>query len=340
MQVSKKMDKWDGVKKSFVRALKIQAVVSAKKAGLIGNNTGAITLAGAKAHFEVALSNKKLIKSENIVTIQCPTKPTHKVGSKVLRNLLKIRDKQLPGMHVWPSTFNSFCDGYHEGKVVIPSVSIGKKKTPYWHSTTTFRAEMYKFIDFAVKDISVADIDLCGIFSKENARSAVALMDKDALADTGVMFINHQKGRDGQCVSMLQEYFKFDKHFNIDDVHRYWGDPITLTLKDKTKEEKKELFYLIRYVLVPIYYTIKAFEAGYCLEIEKLVEYRDKNSDSGVGVNMLQWMFIFRKRESTSVSLSGNFKEYLAASTKETDLLKYQLKLLASESYQYSSYID
>jgi len=315
MSVSKKMDKWDGEMKSFVRALKVQAVKNAQKSGLIDKDSAALTLAGAKAHFEIALSNKKIIKPENIITVQCPTKPDHKVGDKVLRNLLKVRDEQLPGMHVWPSTFDSFCQGYTKDRVYIPAVA---SSAPAWHRSTTFRHEMHKFIDMDVKDISVADIDLCGIFSQNNADAAIRLMENNVLADTGVMFINHQKGRDGQCVPMLQEHFDYDPHFNLEEVRQYWGEAVTLSLEGKTKEEKQELFYLIRYRLVPIYYIVKAYQAGYCLELNRLVEYRDRNSDSGVGVNMLQWMFTFRKHESSRIGLDvtngiGKFADYFTA---------------------------
>lgn len=340
MSVSKKMDRWDGLKKTLVRALKVQAVKGAQKAGLIDEDSTALTLAGAKAHFEIALSNKKLIKSENIITVQCPIKPDHKVGDKVLRSLLKVRDEQLPGMHVWPSTFESFCEGYTKDKVYIPAVAA---KKPAWHRSTSFRREMHKFIDMDVKGISVADIDLCGIFNQSNANAAIRLMENDVLADTGVMFINHQKGRDGQCVSMLQEHFDFDPHFNLEEVRQYWGEAVTLSLEGKTKEEKQELFYLIRYRLVPIYYTVKAYQAGYCLELDKLVEYRDRNSDSGVGVNMLQWMFTFRRHESAKVAsrvTDGKLSEYFAAKQRENDLLEYQLDLLASETYTYDNHVD
>jgi hypothetical protein len=343
MLVSTKMSRWDGAKKTLVRALKVQAVKQAHKDGLIAEDTVALTLAGAKAHFEIALATKNLVKPENIITIQCPTKPNHKVGDKVLRSLLGIRNESLPGMHVWPSSFDSFCQGYTKERTHIPAVSTGKNKAPAWHRATTFRREMHKFIDLPTRNISVADIDLCGIFSEENASSTLKLMENDVLADNGVMFINHQKGRDGQCVSFLEEHFHFGAHFNMADVRRYWEEPVTLTLEGKTKEEKKDLFYLIRYRLVPIYYTVKAFEAGYCLELDRLVEYRDKNSDSGVGVNMLQWLFTFSKRESVKMASTlrgATVGKYYEACQKEIDLLQYQLELLASESYPYDNHVD
>lgn len=338
-----KLSKWDGNNKSKVRALKVQEVKNAKREGLLSKDSVAVTLAGSKAHFEISIANQKLIKAKNIVTIQCPRKPDPQTGTKIVRGLAKLRDEKLPGMSIWPGTFESFADRYTQEGTAVPAVALGKGNPPTWYKSTVCRREMTKFVDLPPRKISIADIDLCGIFSEVNGTSTTKLMTNGVLADDGVMFINHQKGRDGQCVDYLNEYFHTEGLFDLSSLRDYFGEALTLTLDRKDKYDKEAMFHAIRYTLVPVYYIVEAFKAGYQLEVTRLVEYRDKNAGTGIGVNMLQWFFKFKKLESAKLT-SGLSMSALTKLTgirkREMETLRYQLQLLKDEAYVYCDYVD
>lgn len=338
-----KLSKWDGNNKAKVRAFKVQDVKSAKGEGLLSKDSVAVTLAGSKAHFEISLANRKLVKSKNIVTIQCPRRPDPATGTKIVRTLAKIRDKQLPGMSIWPGTFESFAERYTQEGTRIPAVEFGRANPPTWYKSTVCRREMEKFVDLPARKISIADIDLCGIFSEINGTSTTKLMTNGILADNGLLFVNHQKGRDGQCVEYLNEYFHTEGLFDLSSLRDYFGEALTLTLDRKDKYDKEAMFHAIRYTLVPVYYIVEAFKAGYQLEVTRLVEYRDRNSTTNIGVNMLQWFFKFSKLESQKLteglSMSA-LSELKGAKKTEMEMLRYQLQLLKDESYVYHDYVD
>ena len=338
-----KLSKWDGNNKAKVRALKVQEVKFAKREGLLSKDSVAITLAGSKAHFEVSIVNQKLIESKNIITIQCPRKPDPETGTKTVRALVKVRDKQLPGMSIWPGTFESFAERYTQAGTQIPAVTLGRANPPTWYNSTVCRREMTKFVDLPARKIAIADIDLCGIFSEVNGTSATKLMTNGVLADNGVLFINHQKGRDGQCVEYLNGYFHTEGLFDLSSLRDYFGEALTLTLDRKDKYDKEAMFHAIRYTLVPVYYIVEAFKAGYQLEVTRLVEYSDKNADTGVGVNMLQWFFKFKKLKSAMLTGGASMSaltELKSIRKKEMETLRYQLQLLKDEAYVYCDYLN
>jgi hypothetical protein len=342
MNTRVKLSKWDGNNKAKVRALKIQSVKEAKKDGHLGNDEVAVTLAGSKAHFEISMANRRLVKPENIITIQSPIHPDLKTGSKTAKALVKLRDVELPGMRIWPSSFESFTEGYTKEGTRIPSFKAGS--APAWYKSRILRKEMHDFIDAPAKKVCVADVDLCGIFSETSGTSTTRLMYNGVLGDAGVLFINHQKGRDGKCVPYLNEYFHHEGLFDLGSLQDYFGEALTLTTDNKDKYSKEAMFYAIRYTLVPIYYIVEAFKAGYQLEPTRLVEYRDRNSDSGIGVNMLQWFFKFEKLESAKLAEGTSFatlgRDLKSLRQKEMEILRYQLQVLTDEAYVYHDYVD
>jgi hypothetical protein len=345
MKPSAKTDKWDGEKKAIIRALKVQAIKQAVREDRISEKPVALTLAGAKAHLEISITNQKLVSPEDIITIQSPLLPSKTVGSKVLHKLVKLRDASLPGMLIWPESFSSFCAGYKTGKTTIPAFAVNQHNPPAWYKATTFRREMHRFVDAVPRPFDIVDADLCGIFSEDNGTSIANLMYNGMLADSGLMFINHQKGRDGKCIPFLHNYFHHEGLFDLHSLQDYYDQALTLTLEGKDKWDKKAMFHAIRSTLVPIFYVLEAFKAGYRLEPVRLAEYRDRNmTTSGVGVNMFQWFFRFEKLESEKLKEANSFDKYgiLLAKVrkKEREMLKYQLDILAEEAYAYNDYVD
>jgi hypothetical protein len=345
MKPSAKTSVWDGKKKALIRTLKQQEVKWAIRDGKLCNDPVALTLAGAKAHLEISLANQELVRPENIITVQSPLFPDKEVGSKVLHELVKLRDKTLPGMLIWPESFSSFCKGYNKSKVTIPAFAVNKNNHPAWYKSPTFRKEMNRFTDFEPKKLSVIDADLCGIFSEENGTSITNLMKNGMLADSGVLFINHQKGRDGKSIPFLRDYFHHEGLFDINSLRDYFEEALTLTLEGKDKWETKAMFHAIRSTLVPVFYVIEAFKAGYRLDPIRLAEYRDRNTKtSGVGVNMFQWFFRFERKESSKLEDGNSFSAYTSALDKlkadERETLSYQLDILSEEAYTYNDYVD
>jgi hypothetical protein len=345
MKPSAKTSVWNGKNKAVIRALKIQEVKQAAQEGRLCKDPVALTLAGAKAHLEISMANQELVKSENIITIQSPLFPDKKVGSKVLRGLVKLRDESLPGMKIWPESFSSFCQGYTKGKVNIPAFAVNRNNPPAWYKSRIFKKEMYNFLDSEPKPLSVIDADLCGIFSEDNGTSITRLMQNGMTADSGLLFVNHQKGRDGKAIPFLNDYFHHEGLFDLHSLQDYYNEALTLTLEGKDKYEKKALFHTIRSSLVPIFYVIEAYKAGYRLEPVRLAEYRDRNmTTSCVGVNMLQWFFRFEKLDSKKLAEGGSFKAYTSGVKKikaeEKEMLEYQLDILAKEAYVYNNYVD
>lgn len=345
MKQSHKVDKWDGIKKAIVRAQKTQEIKWAKEEDDLPAQPVALTLAGAKAHLEISITKQGLVQPKDITTVQSPLLPSTTVGTDVLRKLIKLRDASLPGMLIWPESFSSFCKGYKPGRASIPSFSVSKKTPPAWYRSPTFRREMHKFIEVSPRPFDIIDADLCGIFSKDNATSITNLMHNNMLSDSGLLFINHLKGRDSQCVPFLRDYFHVEGLFDLHTLQDYYGEALSLTLDEKDTWDKQALFYAIRRTLVPMYYIIEAYKAGYQLEPIRLMEYRDRNKKTtNIGTNMLQWFFRFKKLASKRAAETGTFEAYFStasrAKKKEKEILKYQLKILVDESYVYNNYVD
>jgi hypothetical protein len=344
MTPSAKTSSWNGKQKATIRALKVQEVKYASREKRIASEPTALTLAGAKAHFEISIANQKLVAPENIITVQSPLLPNKTVGSKVLRGLVKLRDESLPGMLIWPESFSSFCKGYNTPKITIPAFAANQSNQPAWYKSHIFRKEMHNFLDHTAKPLDIVDADLCGIFSEDNGTSITELMYNGALADSGLLFINHQKGRDGKCIPFLNQYFHHEGLFDLSSLQDYYDEALTLTLEGKDKYDKAAMFHAIRSILVPIFYVIEAFKAGYRLEPARLAEYRDRNAGSGVGVNMFQWFFRFEKLESRKLAEAHCFGSYatsIAGIRKdEEETLRYQLDIIANEAYVYNNYVD
>jgi hypothetical protein len=72
--------------------------------------------------------------------------------------------------------------------------------------------------------------------------------------------------------------------------------------------------------MVPLYYMCKAYEYGYVLTLNRLIEYRDFGAGAGNAVNMLQYFFKW-----------GDADYITDADTK----LRAGLELAMSENYEY-----
>jgi hypothetical protein len=293
-----KVTHWTGKNKNKARLRKLSLIKESRKEGFLSTHPQMLSFAGGPAIFERLLVAKKLVESQDMITVQdCMIKSNGYPSEKVLRTLIKNRDMYLPDMLIWPYNFNSFVKGYKGDTIRIPPVHTGSP--PKWYKDKDFREEMEWFIDQRAYPFEILDIDMCGPWSPETGTDIATLMKNGKLDISGLLFINHLKGRDvrgGKTLSFLEEYFNRRKFIDLTKITDGYGNPINLDIASP--------FTLLcfRTVLVPLFYVTEAYFAGYHLRVERLIEYRDKNEDGQAGTNMLQWLFTF---EATDVKLSG-----------------------------------
>jgi len=334
MKTSRKVTIWDGPNKRRTRARKIRRVVEARKSRFISKNPTALTFAGQRAHFELGLKGRGALRPQDIVTVQSCQKVGAHDGGPILKKLISLRDKHLPGMLIWPHTFQSFSKNAYRDKFFIPPIT---STTPGWFRSPVFKQEMYAFMRCAPRPFEVIDADLCGIFSERNAGDIVNLFYSGMAADKGVLFINHVKGRDarkGKLLSFMRTYFKGCPHFDASALYDQDGNSLDLSREDE------DSLYWTRYVLAPIYYVCEAFNAGYRLTVERLVEYRDRDPSTRAGVNMLQWYFKFEELPSVASLAEDNMVKFSADIAEDKKNLREQLELLSQEKYAYTALID
>jgi len=333
-----KVHRWDGPNKRMSRRHKLQQCIEAKRSGLLVSNPTALTFAGAKAHFERGLVSRDVVSPDCIDTIQT-CKPNGRHDTEVvLRSLIDIRDKCLPGMSIWPHDFSSFTNGYSTAVFKTPAFLWGGSK-PNWYKKPTFRQEMDRFQTKIPPKYTILDIDLCGVFSERNAEDITMLMKKNALAKRGLLFINHMNGRDNpggglKIFDFLRTYFHDHRHFDIDSLVDRSG------LRPDFSRPDELTWYYIRRVMAPIYYVCEAFDSGYKLKLNHLVEYRDKNESSHAGMVMLQWYFEFSQRDSVELEHGASVAEFAAADMEERKWLQRELIRLSREAYFYSAAKD
>ena len=330
MATPKKLLRWDGPNKKRARSLKLSLIRREQSSGFLPELPAALTFAGPRAHFERGLAGRRYVRPEDIITIQ----RSGARDKEIIRNLLKVRNASLPGMRIWPHTFHSFSEGLSAGRLYTPSFT---GRAPAWHRSPKLRQEMESFVGLRPKRFSILDIDICGVFSQATGEDVSRLMTNGALDDQGLLFINHQKGRDGRAgklFSFLREYFRYCKYFDINSTISEDGDHIDLSSEDELS------FWYCRYVLVPVYYTCQAFDSGYQLQIERLVEYRDRNPSSGGGVVMLQWYFRFQRLESYLKAERESLNGLAEAFGADRETLSHQLDIITREAYPYTSLLD
>lgn len=318
-----KVTHWTGANKNKSRVKKIALIRESMKEGFLREDPYMLSFAGGPAIFERLLSDRKLVNCDNMVTVQdCMMKSNGYPSEKVLRTLIKNRDEHLPDMMIWPYNFSSFVTGYKGDTIHIPPVNSGS--APKWYRDESFKQEMEWFIDQPAYPFGILDIDMCGPWSPKTGTDIALLMQNGKLDMKGLMFINHLKGRDvrgGKTLAFLKDYFKRRKFIQLDKITDYAGESLNL-------DDNSEFTLLcFRTVLVPLFYITEAYFAGYHLRVNRLIEYRDKNKETGqAGTNMMQWLFMF---EATDVKLSG-----LGPSDEEYDDLAYDENLLYLENIQ------
>lgn len=327
------------MKKALTRAIKRQAIHNAIEDGEIPKNPAVFSFAGAEATFERSIVGHKLVRPQDIVTVQTSQVRGCIDGGKVLRRLIKVRDEFLPGMSIWPHTFKSFSEGCKGDKYFTPPFENRGGTKPAWLRKPTFRREMEKFHKLTPRPFHILDIDMCGIFSESNGYDITRLMENKALADNGLLFINHQKGRENtggknRLFQFLQDYFEECTLFDICLVKDDDGQMIDFSSPDEMS------WWLVRYRLAPIFYVLEAYKAGYQLQVERLIEYRDKNKKSRAGVNMLQWIFTFQTLPSHKLKSQESMAEFANLINNEAEMLSRELSLITNEAYRYEEYID
>lgn len=315
---SHKIVEWDGIHKTRCRLLKLHEVTkylrAEKKYGPMDEHyePACLTFAGCSAKFERMLVNGNITSPDRIFTIQTYQRlGQHHFGKELLDKLIKTRQKYLPEMNIWPHNFHSFSRCFTLEGCKKPSDS-----TQALWNTAPYKQLLNGVIEAAPTKFSILDLDFCGIFNKRNSDSVVNLFSNKLLEDSGVAFINHQKGRDvrgGELFKILHRYLMntplvdFSSIPNIMETGDGWPT------------------YVARYVLIPMYYMCKAREHGYILTLERLSEYRDSPKNSNGAVNMLQFYFKWYKAE---------------ALTDPDFVLRENLEEVMDEDYKYHQWIQ
>ena len=331
MVIRKKLREWDGFRKARVRGYKKSLIRQARRDGLLPENCSALTFAGAQARLEKDLVREELFNPSNIVTIQWDK---DKEARAVLNYLVKLRDQELPGMFIWPTSFQKFCRGLKQGRIYTPTVSPSSQ--PSWFRSPTFKKEMYRFHDLGPKKFGLLDLDFCGVFSQESAENISTLFKQGMVADKGLLFINYQEGRDGKMMSYVRDYFHNCELFDVTRIPNLDGNLIDFNQKKPTVEN----LHPVRYSLVPMIHVLEAYKAGFHMDVDCLIRYKDVN-DTNLGVHMLQWCFSFRRTRSSKLTANKDFStsmmlqsEYVKHLSKERELLNYPLDVLSNERYR------
>lgn len=323
----KKQKYWSGPNKRRVRNYKVQLIKQMQEEGLISDAPEMLTFAGGPAHFERSVVARGITKEEHITTIQDPK--YDKSSDSILRELIRTRNDLLPGMYIWPSSFRSFARHYKGDTCLIPSFNNSNR--PTWHRMTNFRKEMFSFDEVPALPFEVLDIDLCGIFNETNATSIAELMHNQKLAEQGLLFINHLKGKDwggGKTCAFAKRYFETCPFYNPLKIHDKDYD-----LHFNFEDEDAFNFFCYRYIVIPIFYVCEAFKAGYHLEIERLAEYSDRN-EKNHGVTMLQWFFQFERTDVAYANLSKEDEEYKELHLGDIERLQRTIKRIDSLIYK------
>lgn len=306
-KISLKLSSWEGKNKARVRLHKLYKVSELKDDGI---EPTCLTFAGSKAKFEKLLNNHGIARPKDILTIQTYEKLSENhYGSEILGKLVRTRKNHLGGMKIWPYNFLSFSKCYRGDKCEYPS----KSKTANW-SKPPWSSLMNNIVKNPMGKFSVLDIDLCGIFNQKNSDGVVNLFRNKVLDKEGAMFLTHLKGRDvrgGKLYEILLNGIKESDYVEFDQIKKMFDtDPN----------------YYSRYVLIPLYYMSKAYDNGYVLWLDKLIEYRDKNPDTGLAVNMLQYFFGWYSQEESKMDCG--------------ELRLDSMCSVIDEEYNYQAWID
>jgi hypothetical protein len=303
-----KISTWEGKNKARIRLFKKFDIELLSDTGVV---PVCLTFAGATAKLERLVIAHKLVKPSNIVTIQTYEKlsPTHN-GKEILEQLLEVRKQHsLRNMYIWPYNFKSFSECYLPTGCKYPS----EYNEAEW-SKPPLKELMDRLVNIKTKKFNVLDLDFCGIFNENNSESVVNLFKSGVMDIQGTAFITHQKGRDvrgGKLFDILHGYLKNHPYIDFNSIPHI--------------NEKNYDTYVARYILIPLFYMLKAYENGYVMSLNRLIEYRDKNENSGLAVNMLQYFFAWAKTSE----LKDPYGKLKPALTRTMD-----------ERYQYFKWID
>jgi len=282
----KKHKTWRGKHKEWMRRQKEREIRERQREGFISKRPGMCTFPGSCAHLEKSLVNFGVTEPEAIVGIQSYTYVGGERGKEYLDDLLRNRRNYLRGMYIWPHEFETFVKSYKGTTAQTLSCTTGK---PGWYTNKRYLREMDRFATKEATPFEILDMDICGGFNQRIGEDISTLMENQKLADQGLLFITHSKGRDADEVTVLgflRNYFCYSPYFDIGGI----SDPET---GENLDLNGKSTFTLdtIRRILVPVYYVCQAFINGYKLEVDKLFEYRDGRK----GTTMYQWFFRFEK---------------------------------------------
>jgi hypothetical protein len=216
-------------------------------------------------------------------------------------------------MYIWPYNFESFTENY---KLECCTKPEGKPRSKF--NIPPYSKEMTSVVNRPATTFNILDLDYCGIFSSKNAGSIETLMKNKILDDRGLLFITHQKGRDvrgGNLLNILNGYLQNNSLIDYDSIPFVYDD------------EKEYRYYAARYIMIPAYYVSKAFDNGYLMKLERLIEYRDKNVGSGLAVNMLQFIFSWMKFD------------YITYDVAKSTVMK-EINKIRLEEYEFTDWID
>jgi hypothetical protein len=304
-----KVANWNGTNKQRVRTAKLEYIQQAFKDGFLTKSEDnlMLSLPGAEAKLELALVEAGLLEGYQITAVQTARRRSDlDDGITALRNLIALRDSNdlLAGMAIYPWGFEDLLSTYNGGKLSPPSYKNGA-----WYTEPVARAEMENITNddgpSGTAPFCIIDADTCGTFNSELLELLSKLTCPPShIMDSGLLFINCQKGRDKDLAADLVGYSRYaGEEALVKELSRR-GHAKAFDETGLWKLDQGQELSLCRNVIFPALLMQEFSKQGFLLQADKLYEYKDANPGSGKGVNMLQWFFSWSKVDWSSTALA------------------------------------
>ena len=294
---------WTGPNKARVRLFKARDVekllrrTKEKEAVLL-------SFPGTTAIFERLLEQRSLVTGDNMVALQTYERLSDvNAGHEIFKTFERTMKRHFPHCYIWPYNFLSFSKNYHSTGCSFPS----KSKTAGW-TKQPYAKYMKRICNEDTLRFSVMDIDLCGIFNRDNSGAVVSLFKNGVVKDRGVLFVTHQKGRDVRGGKLF------------DTLHSYLRNHPLIDYDSLIDEENARDTDLARMILVPLYYMANLYDCGYVLKLNRIIEYRDRTGNHPA-VTMLQYFFSWEI--STVGSVDVVIDNMVAVMSEDTPTFKW-----------------
>jgi hypothetical protein len=268
LSLREKFRTWSGKNKEHSRQEKV-AIIKRFLSNKELSDPLCFSLPGTRALFEELLLQEKITTPERILCIQSPNVLRTHRGTDVLDILLpKLRE--LGSLPLFIGDVHSFPDTYIGNKTNIKKMEEifgvpAENKFSQWSDAHPDQR------------IDIVDMDLCCQFNRRLVSTMNKFYSNNILSDSGLIFINHMKGRENTNAKMLilGNRDKYEKHFDVIKTFPFGTQ--------------------MRILDIPLVYIVNAATYGYKLEIIKVLEYSD-----GI-VHMMQYAFSFEKKEKVEI---------------------------------------